>query len=556
MLVLDMGRAALKPVLIGAAFIGALALSTVASQAADPLPSWNDGPAKQSIISFVERVITPDSPDFVPVSERIATFDNDGTLWCEQPIPVQLYFALDRVKALAPQHPEWSTTEPFASLLKGDLQGVLAGGDHALLEIVMATHAGMTTAEFTQIVKDWIATARHPKTGQLFTDMTYQPMLEVLSYLRANGFKNSIVSGGGIEFMRPWTERVYGVPPEQVVGSSIKTKFEMREGKPVLVRLPELNFNDDKTDKPVGINEYIGRRPIAAFGNSRGDKEMLEYTQGGAGARFMLLVLHDDAAREYAYGPALGLPEPRLGAFPQALYEQAKKQGWTVVSMKNDWNQVFPFEPSPVTAIDILLEPDAAMHGHAEADNASLLKAYPKGFALDPSHRPHITMLQSFVRTADLGKVYAAVGKVLAVANVNAMKLDATNRYYLPAGELGIAGIVAKPTAELLKLQADIIAAVAPFTAATGSISAFTAGHENAAIDTMMIHYVSAFVQEAAGKKFNPHVSTGTAPRADLDKLIGEPFTPFTFSPAGAAVYQLGPYGTAAKKLKEFDLKP
>jgi hypothetical protein len=556
MFMLRIGKAALNPVLMAAALVGALAFTTVASNAADPLPSWNDGPAKQSLIDFVEKVTTPGSPDFVPVSERIAAFDNDGTLWCEQPVPVQLYFALDRVKALAPQHPEWNTTEPFASLLKGDLQAVLAGGDHALLEVIMATHAGMTTAEFARIVKDWIATARHPKTARLYTDMVYQPMLEVLSYLRASGFKNFIVSGGGIEFMRPWTESVYGVPPEQVVGSSIKTKFEMRDGQPVLVRLPELNFNDDKADKPVGINQHIGRRPIAAFGNSRGDKEMLEYTQGGSGARFMLLVLHDDAAHEFAYGPALGLPEPKLGAFPQALYDQAKQEGWTVVSMKDDWNRVFPAEQSPVTAIDILLEPDATMLRRAAADNASLLKTYPKGFALDASHRPHITMLQSFVRTADLGEVYAAVGKVLASANVKAMKLDATKRYYLPAGELGVAGIVATPTAELLKLQADIIAAVAPFTAATGPIGAFTAGHENPATDAMMIDYVSTYVQEAAGEKFNPHVSTGTGPRADLDHLLTEPFTPFTFSPAGAAVYQLGPYGTAAKKLEEFDLKP
>jgi hypothetical protein len=324
----------------------------------------------------------------------------------------------------------------------------------------------------------------------------------------------------------------------------------------VLVRLAELNFNDDKGGKPVGINQHIGRRPIAAFGNSNGDQQMLEYTQGGSGARFELLVLHDDAMREYAYGPALGLPNPKLGAFTQALYDEAKKEGWTVVSMKDDWKQVFPFEQSPVTAIDILLEPDATMLKHAAADNARLLKAYPKGFALDASHRPHITMLQCFVRTAELGNVYAAVGKVLAGANVNAMKLDATKRYYLPAGELGVAGIVAKPTPELLKLQADIIAAVAPFTAATGPIGAFTAGHDNPAIDTMMIDYVSAFVQKAAGEKFNPHVSTGTAPSADLDKLLAEPFTPFTFSPAGAAVYQLGPFGTAAKKLKEWDLKP
>jgi phosphoserine phosphatase len=549
-------KTTLKPILMAAALIGALAFTTVASQAADPLPSWNDGPAKQSIINFVERVTTPGSPDFVPVSERIATFDNDGTLWCEQPIPVQLYFVLDRVKALAPQHPEWNTSEPFASLLKGDLQAMFAGGDRALLEVMMATHAGMTTAEFQQIVKNWIATARHPKTGQLFTDMVYQPMLEVLSYLRANGFKNFIVSGGGIEFMRAWTERVYGVPPEQVVGSSIKTKFEMRDGKPLLVRLPELNFNDDKADKPVGINQYIGRRPIAAFGNSRGDKEMLEYTQGGSGARFMLLLLHDDAAREYAYGPALGLPDPKLGAFPQALYDQAKQEGWSVVSMKDDWNQVFPFEQSPVTAIDILLEPDATMLRHAEAVNANQLKIYPQGFALDAAHRPHVTLIQRFVRTADLDKVYDAAGKVFARANVAGMKLEAFKYYYISIRDLGVSGIVAKPTPELLKLQADLIAAVAPFTVTSGNSGAFVTTPDDRVIDPLLIEYISTFVPNASGVHFNPHVSTGLAPRTYLDKLLAEPFEPFTFSPAGAAVYQLGQFGTAAKKLKEFDLKP
>jgi phosphoserine phosphatase len=296
------------------------------------------------VVAFVEKVTKPGSPDFVPVPERIATFDNDGTLWCEQPLPVQLYFVLDRVKALAPQHPEWKTKEPFASLLKGHLKGALAGGDRALLEIVMATHAGMTTAEFEQIVKDWIATARHPKTGRLFTEMVYQPMLELLAYLSANGFKTFIVSGGGIEFMRPWAEQVYGIPPEQVVGSSIETKFEIRDGKPVLVRLPKLNFNDDKGGKPVGIHRHIGRRPVMAFGNSTGDQQMLEYTQGGGGARFELLVLHDDAAREYAYGPTRGLPDTKLGAFTPALDKEAKQQGWTVVSMKNDWNRVFALE--------------------------------------------------------------------------------------------------------------------------------------------------------------------------------------------------------------------
>lgn len=317
----------------------ALLLLANAAFAADPLPSWNDGPAKQSIINFVTKVTKAGSPDFVPAPERIATFDNDGTLWSEQPMYFQLLFAVDRVKALAPQHPEWQTQEPFASLLKGDMKGVMAGGEKALLELVMATHAGMTTEEFDKTVKDWLATARHPKTGKRYTEMVYQPMLEVLTYLRANGFKTFIVSGGGIEFMRPWTEKVYGVPPEQVVGSSIKTQWETRSGKPALVRLPEINFIDDKTGKPVGINSHIGRRPISAFGNSDGDRQMLEWTQAGDGARLMVLVHHDDAKREWAYGP-----ESKIGTFSDALMAEANQQGWTVVSMKNDWKKIYPFE--------------------------------------------------------------------------------------------------------------------------------------------------------------------------------------------------------------------
>jgi hypothetical protein len=537
------------------ALVSSMAFTTTVSRAADPLPSWNDTAPKKAIVAFVEKVTKEGSPDFVPVPERIATFDNDGTLWCEQPLPVQLYFALDRVKALAPQRPEWKTKEPFASLLKGDLNAALAGGDRAILELFMATHAGMTTQEFEQIVKDWVATAKHPKTGKLFTEMVYQPMLELLAYLRTNGFKNFIVSGGGIEFMRPWTEKVYDIPPEQVVGSSIKTKFEMRDGKPVLMRLPELNFNDDKGDKPVGINQHIGRRPIAAFGNSRGDKEMLEYTQGGNGARFMLLVLHDDAAREYAYGPALGLPDVKLGAFTQALYEQTKKDGWTVVSMKGDWKTIFPAGQAPVTAIDILLEPDATMLRHAEANNARLLKVFPKGFALDATHRPHITMIQRFVRTADLDKVYAAAGKVLAGANVTGMKLKAHKYYYIPSKDIGVAGIVAKPIPELLKLQEDLIAAVAPFTVEKGTSAAFVTTPDDPIIDPLLIAYVSTFVPKASGEHFNPHVTTGISSREYLAKMLTEPFEAFTFSPAGGAVYQLGQFGTAAKKLKEWDLK-
>ncbi|MFO1305519.1 MAG: HAD family hydrolase [Burkholderiales bacterium] len=291
-------------------------------------------------MTFVDKVTKPGSPDFVPEAERIATFDNDGTLWAEQPMYFQLLFALDRVKAMAPQHPEWKTKEPFASLLKGDVSKALAGGEKAIAEIVMVTHAGMTTEEFEKIVKEWLATAKHPKTGKPYTEMVYQPMLELLAYLRANGFKTFIVSGGGIEFMRPWTEKVYGIPPEQVVGSSIKTKYEMRGGKPVLVRLPQIDFIDDKAGKPVGINSHIGRRPIAAFGNSDGDRQMLEWTQAGGGARLMLLVHHDDAAREWAYGAA-----SKIGTFSDSLMAEANKQGWTVVSMKGDWKRIFPFDP-------------------------------------------------------------------------------------------------------------------------------------------------------------------------------------------------------------------
>jgi phosphoglycolate phosphatase-like HAD superfamily hydrolase len=325
-------------VIISLVWSALLFVATVAS-AQDPLPSWNDGPAKQAIMSFVAKVTKPGTPEFVPVPERIATFDNDGTLWAEQPMYVQLIFALDRVKVLAPQHPEWNTKEPFASLLKGDVKKALAGGDKSIAEIVMATHAGMTTAEFELIVKDWIATAKHPTTRKLYTEMVYQPMLELLAYLRANGFKTFIVSGGGIEFMRPWTERVYGIPPEQVVGSSVKTKYEMRDGTPVLVRLPEMDFMDDKTGKPIGINSHIGRRPVAAFGNSDGDRQMLEWTQAGGGARLMMLVHHDDAKREWAYGP-----QSKIGTFSDSLMAEVKQQGWVVISMKHDWKRIFAFE--------------------------------------------------------------------------------------------------------------------------------------------------------------------------------------------------------------------
>jgi len=326
--------------LLAAVFVGVLAFVTTIAQAADPLPSWNDGKSKQSIIEFVGKVIKEGLPDFVPVAERIATFDNDGCLWSEQPMYFQAFFIFDRIKHLAPQHPEWKYKEPFASVLKGNVKAALSGGEHALVEMAMATHAGTTTEEFEKIVTDWITTARHPKTRRLFTEMVYQPMLELLAYLRANGFKTFIVSGGGIEFMRPWAERVYGIPPEQIIGSSIKTKFELRDGKPVLVRLPEINFVDDKAGKPVGIQMHIGRRPIAAFGNSDGDLQMMQWTAAGKGARFCLYVHHTDAEREWAYDR-----KSHVGRLDKGL-DEAKEKGWTVVDMKKDWKRVFPIQKS------------------------------------------------------------------------------------------------------------------------------------------------------------------------------------------------------------------
>ena len=322
--------------------VGLLAINSAHARD-NHLTSWNDGPARKAIVEFVRTTTDKSSPNYVPPDERIATFDNDGTLWAEQPMYVQGLFALDRVKVLAPQHPEWQTQEPFASILKGDLEGALKGGDKALLEIVMATHAGMTTDEFQTIVGDWITTARNPVTKRPVLEMVYQPMVELLAYLRAHGYKTYIVSGGGIEFMRPWAEKVYGVPPEQVVGSSIKTQYQLRDGQSVLVRLPELNFIDDKGGKPVGINQHIGRRPIAAFGNSDGDREMLEFaTVGVGGARLGMLVLHDDKAREFTYGPATGLPATKVGNFSQALFDEANKNGWVVISMQKDWKRIYP----------------------------------------------------------------------------------------------------------------------------------------------------------------------------------------------------------------------
>jgi phosphoglycolate phosphatase-like HAD superfamily hydrolase len=309
---------------------------TSSPASADPLPSWNEGAGKKAIVDFVERTTRQGGPDFVAQAERIAVFDNDGTLWAEQPMYVQLAFALDRVKALAAQHPEWKTTQPFKGVLESDLKAVLAGGERGLMQIIGATHAGTTTDEFDAIVTDWIASARHPGTKRLYTEMVYQPMLEVLTYLRANGYKTFIVSGGGVEFMRPWVERVYGIPPEQVVGSRIKVKHEVRDGVPVLLRLPEIDLIDDKAGKPVGIHQVIGRRPTIAFGNSDGDFEMLEWTTSAKGPRLGVIVHHTDGEREWAYDR-----DSHIGQLVRGL-DEGPKRGWVIVDMKSEWKVIYP----------------------------------------------------------------------------------------------------------------------------------------------------------------------------------------------------------------------
>jgi phosphoserine phosphatase len=333
------GASATRRALLALAASAPLGRAIAQAPGGDPLGSWNDGPTKARILAFVQAVTQPGGPDFVAPAGRVAVFDNDGTLWAEQPVYVQAFFVADRIRAMAATRPEWKTKEPYASVLRGDLRGLAAAGEKGLAQLVMATHAGMTDVQFTKTVDDWIATARHPKTGRPFTEMVYAPMLELLALLREAGFANWIVSGGGIEFMRPWTERVYGIPPERVIGSSVRTRLELREGVPTLVRLPEIDFVDDKAGKPVGIHRHVGRRPIAAFGNSDGDLQMLQWTASGPGARLAAIVRHTDAEREWAYDRA-----SKVGRLDRAL-DEAGARGWTVVDMRRDWRRVFPFEP-------------------------------------------------------------------------------------------------------------------------------------------------------------------------------------------------------------------
>jgi haloacid dehalogenase-like hydrolase len=312
-------------------------LCTSALAQTDPLPSWKDGAVKKSISNFVVRVTTQGGPDFVSAPERIAVFDNDGTLWTEQPYYFQLAFALDRIKAMAPQHPEWKDKQPFKALLEGDKKAFAAAGKDGLLQVMAVTHAGMTIDDFTKAVIGWTETARHPRFNRPYTELVFQPMQELLAYLRASGFKTFIVSGGGVEFMRPWTGRVYGIPPEQVVGSSGVVKFQIgADGKPELLKVARIEFVDDGPGKPVGINRFIGQRPIFAFGNSDGDLQMLQWTMAGSGPRFAGLVHHTDAEREYAYDR-----ESKVGKLDKAL-DEANAKGWAVVDMKWDWSKIFP----------------------------------------------------------------------------------------------------------------------------------------------------------------------------------------------------------------------
>ncbi|HKN75609.1 MAG TPA: HAD family hydrolase [Candidatus Acidoferrum sp.] len=339
---MEITRRDLIKVSAATAVLGAFGEASVAFD--DPLPSWNKGPAKDAILAFVKDTTEKSSSKYVEPKDRVATFDQDGTLWTEHPVYTQAMFAFHRLGVMAPQHPDWKSTEPFKSVLAGDHEAMGKFTEKDWMEIIAVTHAGMGTEEFLALVKPWITTAKAPRFDRLYTDLVFQPMLEVMKYLREKGFKTYIVTGGGQEFVRSYSDRIYGIPPEQVVGSSIVTRFDNSSGKPVLMREPKPFFVDDGPGKAIGINMFIGKRPYAAFGNTAGDQQMLEWTQAGDGARLMMLVLHDDAQREYAYGPARGLPDTHVGTFSEALLTQADKSGWNVISMKNDWKRIFAFD--------------------------------------------------------------------------------------------------------------------------------------------------------------------------------------------------------------------
>lgn len=510
----------------------------------DPLPSWNDTEAKRAIVGFVGRTTQPGSPDFIPPAERIAVFDNDGTLWPEAPVPVQLAYAVDTLEKLLVDRPELKEDPLVQAARRMDTDKLLADDYAGLVRLLALTHAGMTVDEFRRDVATWIRTAEHPRYRRPYRECTYQPMRELLAYLRAHGFRPFIISGGGMDFMRVWAEELYGVPPEQVFGSYSLVKLENRSGEPVLVKTLESVFVHDREGKPVGIHTFVGRKPVMAIGNSDGDQAMLEYTTiGNPRPSFGLLVHHTDAEREYAYDAH---PQS-TGKLVEAL-ERAPEVGWTVVDMRSDWKVVLPDDS--VTAIDILLQPDRTMLDRAKDVNQRLLKVFPDGFPLDAVHRPHITLVQCFVRTAELEAACAAAEKVLAAVDLEHVELKAVAHYYIPEGGIGLAGIVIQPTRELVQLQRELLEAVKPFTVPSGGSSAFVTTPDDLIMAPALIAYVESFDSKASGESFNPHVTTGVAPRSYLDEMLREPFDTFSFSPAGAAVFQLGQYGTAAKELR------
>ena len=511
----------------------------------DPLPSWNDTAPKSSLLDFVSKVTKLGGPDFVPPAERVAVFDNDGTLWPENPVPFQFAYVVDSIRARLPDDPDLANDPIVAAALEGEKDALVADHYRGLLCVLALTHTGMTTEEFGRRVETWMETARHPRFERPYDTAIYQPMRELLAFLRRNGFKTFIVSGGGADFMRVWSERVYGIPPEQCIGSHGRVRYELRDGTPSLVKTLDHLFIDDREGKPAGIHQHIGRRPIMAFGNSDGDRAMLEYTTvGNPRPSLGLLVHHTDAEREYAYdaNPA------STGKLVDALAE-APGLGWIVVDMEADWNTVFPDDS--VTAIDILLEPDETVLDRCAAVNAELLDVFPAGFPLDATHRPHITLIQRFVSTARLGEIYAASAQVLAGYDLSSMVLEAARHYYIPAGEIGLAGIVIRPTPQLLELQRNLLAAVEPYVVASGGSEAFVTTPDDLVMMPELISYVETFDPQAVGDNFNPHVTTGVGPREYLDSMLARPFDTFTFTAPRAAVFQLGQWGTASRRLAD-----
>ena len=536
-----------KIMVVVLSFIICTASTNVFGQGSDPLPSWNEGTTKQAIIGFVKNSVDSPGTGFIPIADRIACFDNDGTLWTEMPLPFQLYFMIDRIKAMAPQHPEWKNQQPYKGILDGDLKSALAGGNKALLDLMLPAFSGMTSDEFDKTVKDWMATSVHPKTGRHFNEMVFQPMLELLNYLRANGYKTFIVSGGDINFMRVWVEQAYGIPPYQVVGSSFKTSYDTSGTQPVLLRSADFEFNDDKLGKPVGIYEHIGKRPVFTAGNSDGDYAMLQYTSTGSGPRFGMYVHHTDSLREYYYDRAPGLARLSRGL------DDAPKYHWVIVDMKADWKRVYPYEaamPQDVAAIDILLDPDNTMLDSARVYNRMMQTNYSGAgsFSLDAAHNPHITLLQCFVKTGDLQKVYDIVSRLVQREQPTKEKLTTSGFYYYPYKGLGLAGITATPTPGLLGFQAKVIDALKPFIV-EGTDAAFVQNTDGTAIAAGSSDYVNRFIPDHAGAKYNPHVTIGLAHEDFLKALIAAPYHPFSFKSSSVSIYHLGDFGTARTKL-------